>query len=342
MRPLWCWLWLIGNLAAAAAQAQPFVASAASLCNSLPEATLTNYISNSSFTDTAAPLGSTVNVDPPNSQPFNNGIANVGGLQTGNQFNPPLYQNPFPGDPARSVPASNRWLLANGNTFVNTAGIWWSQQVGGLAAGQTYTFMVYVSSPVNGAQNVPLPSLQVDISQPATTTRSLGVVPNDTAASDTWTLRQVAFQATGTTATLALRNVALTGAAAEPSGLFALAQPTLRRCASVANLAVSKTNGTTTFVPGATTSYVVTVSNGGPAAADGSTLRDVPSTGLACTSVSCTGTAGGAACPASGAGPGQLSPANLLPPGAGVVITSLPANSSVSFQVDCVYTATGS
>ena len=213
--------------------------------------------------------------------------------------------------------------------------------MGGLAPGQTYTFIVYVSSPVNGAQAAPLPNLQVDISQPATITRSLGVVPNDTAAADTWTLRQVAFQAAGTTATLAIRNVALT-AGAEPAGLFALAQPTLRRCAAVASLSVSKSNGTSTFAPGATTSYVITVSNGGPSAADGSTLRDLPGAGLACGSVSCTGTAGGASCPASGTGAGQLSTQNLLPPGAGVLLPALPANSSVSFRLDCTYTATGS
>ncbi len=59
------------------------------------------------------------------------------------------------------------------------------------------------------------------------------------------------------------------------------------------NLSVSKTNNTSTLASGQTTSYTVTVANGGPSEAGGSVLLDTPSAGLSsCTVTACTPSGG--------------------------------------------------
>lgn len=97
-------------------------------------------------------------------------------------------------------------------------------------------------------------------------------------------------------------------------------------------LGITKTNDVTSVLAGSTTTYTLVVSNGGPRAADGTVVRDVPSTGLSCTLASCTGTTGGATCPAT--------PADIFL-GTGAPIPVFPANSSVTLQVVCSVTATG-
>jgi uncharacterized repeat protein (TIGR01451 family) len=110
----------------------------------------------------------------------------------------------------------------------------------------------------------------------------------------------------------------------------------------VADLRVTKTNGTTTLVAGSTTNYTVTFSNFGPSAANGATVTDAFSAGLSCTTVTCMATTGSptlASCP---------SPLVLNTPvasaayfGAGLAIPTFPANSSVTLVVNCTVTATG-
>ena len=99
------------------------------------------------------------------------------------------------------------------------------------------------------------------------------------------------------------------------------------------NLSVTKTNSVSSLVAGSTTSYAITVSNNGPAAADGTTVRDLVSFGLSCTSVTCTAS-GGAICP----GPPVSLSAFL---NAGVSLDTFPASSSVIFNIVCGVTATG-
>ncbi|MDO9089383.1 MAG: hypothetical protein Q8K31_03825 [Burkholderiaceae bacterium] len=101
------------------------------------------------------------------------------------------------------------------------------------------------------------------------------------------------------------------------------------------NLTVTKTDGKTTVTAGGTNSYIITVANGGPSAADGAVLRDPQASGLNCTSISCSET-GGAACPL----PTQLFVSSLQS-GTGLSIPVLPSNSSVSFVLTCAVTATG-
>lgn len=311
------------------------------------EITATNYISNADFSDTSASPGAGAGVGwaALNTEPANNNVAYQLGLQSDTGGAPDLYQSPFPGNPARAIAGSNTWLLANGNSTGGTAAdrIWWSQTVSGLEPGRTYTFIVHASSPVSGNQNggnAQRANLRLQVTQAAVQNFTLGVVLNDTAAADNWRLYQASFVATQTTATLEINNTVVANAG-ERRGMFALAQPTLRLCAPVVNVQVAKSNLATSVVAGGTTAYQITVANYGPGEADGSVLQDSPASGLECTQVQCTGTAGGAACPAVGTGPGQLDPDNLLLPGEGVVLPSLPANSTVTLVLRCDVEATG-
>jgi uncharacterized repeat protein (TIGR01451 family) len=109
------------------------------------------------------------------------------------------------------------------------------------------------------------------------------------------------------------------------------------------NLSITKTNtpgsGATdqtndTVTRGTSTIYSIVVSNSGPDAANNSVLRDPATANLTCTAVSCGSATGGAVCPASGAGAGQLSIANLQSAG-GVVLPTLPVNSSLTVSLTC-------
>ncbi len=99
----------------------------------------------------------------------------------------------------------------------------------------------------------------------------------------------------------------------------------------VADLAVTKDNGTTALAPGDTTTYTIVASNLGPSAADGATITDPVAPGLAKTAVSCVPTTGAATCP-----PG-LSVVTLQ---GGTAIPSFPAGSSLTFTVQANVTAT--
>lgn len=105
-----------------------------------------------------------------------------------------------------------------------------------------------------------------------------------------------------------------------------------------ADIAITKTDNKGVTTPGATNTYVITLTNNGPSAANGAVVTDPASTGLSCTAVSCAAS-GGAVCPASGAGAGQLSVGNLQ--GTGVVVPTLPSAGVVTLTLTCTVTATG-
>jgi uncharacterized repeat protein (TIGR01451 family) len=110
----------------------------------------------------------------------------------------------------------------------------------------------------------------------------------------------------------------------------------------LANLSVTKNNGTSTLVAGSTTAYTVTFSNGGPSAANGALIKDAASAGLQCTSVTCSANTGGASCPSSMLPLGTVvltGATNFF--GTGETIGTFPANSSVTLIVNCSVTATG-
>ena len=100
-----------------------------------------------------------------------------------------------------------------------------------------------------------------------------------------------------------------------------------------AHLEVTKTNSETTLTAGQSTTYVITVTNLGPASGAGTTVVDPAASGLDCTTLSCSAS-GGAVCPA-----GPLDVPTLQ--GAGYLVPTLPASSSVSFSLGCTVTATG-
>lgn len=131
--------------------------------------------------------------------------------------------------------------------------------------------------------------------------------------------------ATGTVTNTATGDIDGTGGA--PSASASAASP----ITLIAFLSISKTNGTTTVVAGASTTYTITVSNAGPSAADGALVKDAAATGLVCTTLSCS--SGGASCPAVLDIPTLQS--------IGLPINTLPANTSVTLALTCNVTATG-
>jgi uncharacterized repeat protein (TIGR01451 family) len=96
-----------------------------------------------------------------------------------------------------------------------------------------------------------------------------------------------------------------------------------------ADLAITKTDGVTTAVPGGSVTYTITASNAGPSAAPGSTVADTFPAVLTCT-WTCVG-AGGGTCTASGSG-------NISD------TVNLPAGGSVTYTASCTISgaATGS
>ena len=97
-------------------------------------------------------------------------------------------------------------------------------------------------------------------------------------------------------------------------------------------LTITKTDSKPVSTSGGTNNYVVTVSNAGPASADGVVVTDVVGSGLTCPAanvVACTVTAGAAVCPT-----GSLTFANLNP-ASGINVATFPPNSALQFAYTC-------
>lgn len=228
-----------------------------------------------------------------------------------------------------------------------------------VLAGQTVTFTIVVGNlGTNPAQSVtvadPLPAGLAFVSAVATAD-SYTPVPG------TWTIPNLASGVTQTltivatvnpvgTSTASFANVATVNGSSQagtttviplndpvPGNNSSTATPTVT--ISV-NLTISKTDNITTTFAGGTTTYTITVANLSGFSAANSLLKDPVATGLSCTAATtCAVLSGTATCPASGAGAGQLSIANLQ--GAGVSIPLLAVGSSMAFRVTCNVTATG-
>lgn len=98
-----------------------------------------------------------------------------------------------------------------------------------------------------------------------------------------------------------------------------------------ASVIISKTDNKSVTPSGSTNNYIVTLTNNGPSAADGSVITDVVGVGLTCPAanvVTCSILAGGAVCPV-----GPLTIANLT--GAGITIATLPITGSLQFAYAC-------
>jgi uncharacterized repeat protein (TIGR01451 family) len=151
--------------------------------------------------------------------------------------------------------------------------------------------------------------------------------------------------ANGTTSSTAVTEFPPNGATRGNSGNSAtapaLASVPICNFVGAANLAITKTNTplsgpsdqpADTVVSGATTTYTVVVTNGGPNSVTGAVVSDTPGAGLTCppaNAVTCTSPAAGV-CPA-----GPLTVANLT---AGVALGALPAtvgSNTVTFTFSC-------
>ena len=109
----------------------------------------------------------------------------------------------------------------------------------------------------------------------------------------------------------------------------------------VANLTIAKTNSVGTLVAGSATTYTVTASNLGPANAAGSTVSDIASVGLNCTSVTCVQTTGVAACPAGFTLGTPVAKGATTFFSTGEALPTFNSGSTVVFTVVCGVTATG-
>ena len=104
-----------------------------------------------------------------------------------------------------------------------------------------------------------------------------------------------------------------------------------------ADVQVNKTASAPTVATGQVISYTLIARNNGPAAANGSVLADLAGPGQNCSTPSTVATCaatGGAVCPGA-----TVPVATLL--GGGVTVATFPANSQVSFVIQCTVTATG-
>jgi uncharacterized repeat protein (TIGR01451 family) len=304
------------------------VVSSANICPANSTESTVNLLTNSDFSNTSASVGSNITQYPVNNNVPNDGV----GPQTGVQTYGTVTQRPFPGDASRSVGTANNWLYNNGNAGA-VAYRFWSQPVSGLVAGRTYQWLYYGSNAQNpGSAVANPPQIQFRVVS-GTTTFTLGGTdgyPNEGAAvSDTWTLRQRTFGATTTGATLQLWDTQTAGGGTGDT--FASTQIILRECVPNTDPFVSKTNGANSVATFRTTSYVVTVGNNGPGAADLIVVRDPFVSGLNKTAISCAATGSGAACPASSTIAGVE--------GAGLTIPTLPINTTVVFTIAASVTA---
>ena len=103
-----------------------------------------------------------------------------------------------------------------------------------------------------------------------------------------------------------------------------------------ADLSITKSDGATQVLAGATVNYTIVVTNAGPGNAHNSIMRDpapAAGSGLSCTTDPTCSSSGGAACPA------PLTIAGLQ--GAGLQVPLLPPGGVVTFGVSCQVTASG-
>ncbi len=105
-------------------------------------------------------------------------------------------------------------------------------------------------------------------------------------------------------------------------GGLAVDDVTVTACRALsADLSITKTDGVTTAVPGASVTYTITASNAGPDAATGATVADTFPATLTC-STTCSG-AGGGTCGAAGPFAGNINDSGVnLPSGGSVTYTS--------------------
>ncbi len=287
----------------------PTVVSAASICPAGTVESPVNLISNGNFS-AAAPFSTDAQVTgaqntlQANANAVRTFVARQNGTQTYNPFGAPtgfsVRQNPFPGDPGRSVIGGSDWLVANGKFNAGPDPVsMWQQPVPNLIAGRTYQAMFYVSNAAQPGQTpVLLPSVRPQVITTTSSFISAAVnLPNETIATDDqWRLVQGTFvTAANGTVTLSIADLT-TPSPQETGGVWALAGVTLRECTPAADVRVSKTNNVPSLNSGGTTQYTVTLRNTSTVAATTLTFSDPPASNFIKTTVTCVASAG-STCP---------------------------------------------
>jgi uncharacterized repeat protein (TIGR01451 family) len=168
------------------------------------------------------------------------------------------------------------------------------------------------------------------------TTAGTAVTIQESSLPTGWTLNGVVCTNVSGTSVGSLSGTTYTlPAAATTAG--ALLTCTFTNAPPQADVQVNKTSSTPTVATGQVISYTLIARNNGPAAANGSVLADLAGPGQNCsapsTTATCTAT-GGAVCPGA-----TVPVATLL--GGGVTVATFPANSQVSFVIQCTVTASG-
>jgi uncharacterized repeat protein (TIGR01451 family) len=181
---------------------------------------------------------------------------------------------------------------------------------------------VTCGSPSGGAACPTLPNTTVALMQGAGI-----VIPTlPSGGSVTFTVSAtIAGNATGTIANTA--NIAAPSAVIDPNLGNNSATDTDTVTNLLADLAITKTDGVSSVVPGGTTTYTIVVTNNGPAGADGAVFTDPAAANLGVTGVTCGSASGGAACPT------LPNTTVALMQGAGIVVPTLPPGGSVTFIV---------
>ncbi|MEP6790065.1 MAG: hypothetical protein ABI907_01765 [Ramlibacter sp.] len=299
------------------------VVTSGQICPAGTTESLVNLLANSDFSDTSSSVGSNVTQYPVNTAVPDTSVAPQNGTRL---VDANLNQRAFSGDGGRSVPGAANWLYSNGN---NTGAAYriWSQPLSGLTSGNTYEWLIYGSNTRqigSGTANPPSIDFRILV---GTTTFALSPAnsfPNEGAGtSDTWTLRQRVFGATGTAVTLQLWDTQTAGAGTGDN--FGVTQILLRECVPTTDPFITKSNGTNTVQTFSTTSYVLTVGNNGAGPADGIVIKDPAVAGLSKTAVTCSAAGSGAQCPLS------LTTSGLE--GAGLTVPALPANTTLTLTV---------
>jgi Domain of unknown function DUF11 len=302
------------------------VSSTVSFCPAGTTESLTNLVTNGDFS-AAAPFATQaallgVNAYTANSSSVSRwaGTATpVGGIA----------QNPFSGDSTRSVLGSNSWLLSNGKFTGSPNYSAWLQPVTGLVVGRVYQFMTYQSNAITvGTSSPTLPDLRLVVNRAGVTTTISASTPLATetiaGGGDRWRLVQGTFTATVSAVTLSIADFSA-ASATEVGAVAGISQATLRACNPASDVAVTKTNGTTTVITGGTTAYTITVANlTAGVNATNTLIVDPGALNLIKSTITCVFTAG-SLCPTS------LSILGLE--GAGLTIPRVNALGTVTFRV---------
>ena len=203
----------------------------------------------------------------------------------------------------------------------------------------TYTIVVTNSGPstaTNVAVSDPLPAGVTSATWSGTNGHSGTGALTDTiasltpGASVTYTfIAQVSPTATGN-----LVNTATVTAANDTNAGNNTATDTDTVTVNGNTFSMTKVASAASLSTGSPLSYTITVTNNGPSSADGSALTDPAVAGFSASGIICTGATGGAACPA----PANVTIGNLQ--GAGIVLLTFPASSTITFQLSGTFTQT--